>query len=39
MKRTYVSKGKDKKIFKRTAQKTKRLNVNVENVPRGGIRL
>lgn len=29
----------DKKVFKRTAVKTKKINIGTTNVPRGGIRL
>lgn len=38
MKRSYVKKSKDKKIFARTAKRTKKVNVT-PNVSRGGIRL
>lgn len=29
----------DKKVFKRTAVRTRKINVNTDAVPRGGIRL
>lgn len=38
MKRYPVKRSKDKKIFKRTATRTKKINVS-PNVSRGGIRL
>lgn len=38
MKRTTVRKGKDKKIFKHAADKTKKINIRPV-VSRGGIRL
>lgn len=38
MKRSPVSKGKDKKIFKHSSDKTKKINI-VPVVARGGIRL
>lgn len=37
-KRSYVSRGKDRKIFARTAKRTKKINVS-PNVRRGGITL
>ena len=39
MKRKPVKPSKDKKVFSRTAKKTKRINLNASTVPRGGIRL
>lgn len=38
MKRSKVKKSKDKKIFKHSADKTKKININ-PTVARGGIRL
>ena len=38
MKRSFVSARKDKKIFSRTAKRTKRANI-MPSISRGGIRL
>lgn len=38
MQRSKVKKGKDKRIFKHSADKTKKINI-YPVVPRGGIRL
>ena len=38
MKRTKMTKNKDKKVFKHSADKTKKININ-PTVARGGIRL
>lgn len=38
MKRKMVRRNKDRKIFRHTAEKTKKINVS-PNVSRGGIRL
>lgn len=38
MKRSFVSTAKDKKIFSRTAKRTRRANI-VPDMSRGGIRL
>lgn len=39
MMRKKLSKGTDRKVFKRTAVRTKKVNVNPGTVARGGIRL
>ena len=38
MKRSKMSRGKDRKVFKNSADKTKKININPA-VARGGIRL
>lgn len=39
MKRIKMNRGKDRKVFKKTAVATKKMNLSIGSVPRGGTRL